>query len=393
MEDTELTLFPKQWIVSPFLDVIDDITAGNFKVKSQDYLNSGCLSIIDQGQSLIAGYTNNLNYQARTSLPTIIFGDHTRVFKFIEKPFALGADGAKILEPKIPIDKKYLYYYLSQIQLENLGYSRHFKLLKETKIPLPPIPIQRHIARVLDQADQLRKQAQQMETELNALAQSVFLEMFGDYKNFKNTIKLRDLLETIDSGFSPQCETRPVNDNEWGILRLSSITKGYFQENENKYLPDEKIIDKRHKVITGDLLFSRKNTYDLVAATVYVRECAKNVLLPDLIFRFRFKSNYEYLKLYIWGLFNEISFKRKVQNLATGAAGSMPNIAKSSLYDLEIPIITKKDALKFDSTIKMIWGLADKSKNKKNEADILFHSLVQKAFKGELIPTTIEDAA
>ena len=65
------------------------------KTKQKEYLNKGRLAIVDQGQNLIGGYTDNLNMMVECDLPVIVFGDHTRAVKYITFPFGAGADGIK----------------------------------------------------------------------------------------------------------------------------------------------------------------------------------------------------------------------------------------------------------------------------------------------------------
>lgn len=112
----------------------------------------------------------------------IVFGDHTRCVKYIDFPFCMGADGVKILRPKIEADLKYLYYYLRQLNLPDAGYSRHFKYLKRTEIVLLSLPEQRRIAAILDQAEALRANRRGALAQLDSLSQSIFVEMFGDPK-------------------------------------------------------------------------------------------------------------------------------------------------------------------------------------------------------------------
>ena len=82
---------------------------------------------MDQGKELVAGYTNDESRLCRAQLPVIVFGDHTRCFKYVDFPFCMGADGVKVLRPKIDADVKYLYHYLRQLRLTAGGYDRHFK--------------------------------------------------------------------------------------------------------------------------------------------------------------------------------------------------------------------------------------------------------------------------
>ena len=70
------------------------------KIKQKAYLKAGSLPVIDQGNSLIGGYTNDITKAIECDYPVIVFGDHTKCVKFITFPFAPGADGIKVLQPK-----------------------------------------------------------------------------------------------------------------------------------------------------------------------------------------------------------------------------------------------------------------------------------------------------
>ena len=99
------------------------------KTKQKDYLSSGKLPVVDQGQSLIGGYTDNPNAELSCNLPVIVFGDHTRVVKYVDFPFGAGADGIKVLEPAEGIYPKFLYYATQYLvlRLEDRGYARHYQ--------------------------------------------------------------------------------------------------------------------------------------------------------------------------------------------------------------------------------------------------------------------------
>lgn len=187
----EFQRFPSHWDVIPFSKAIKDATSGNIKIQKGEYLESGNIPIVDQGKSLFGGYTNSETSICKSELPSIIFGDHTRVFKYIEEPFALGADGAKILEPIVRLDKKFLFYYLKQLRIESAGYSRHFKFLKETYIPVPPLEEQKRIAAILDKADAIRRKRQQAIQLADEFLRSVFLDMFGDIPARKSPFELK----------------------------------------------------------------------------------------------------------------------------------------------------------------------------------------------------------
>lgn len=122
-----------------------------FKVKSSAFLEYGKYPVIDQSEKFIAGHWNNEDDLFRISKPVTIFGDHTRCFKYIDFDFVLGADGVKILQVKDFFDPKFFYYILANLEIKSLGYSRHYKELKEQVIPLPPLDVQKQIVSQIEE--------------------------------------------------------------------------------------------------------------------------------------------------------------------------------------------------------------------------------------------------
>jgi len=107
--------------------------------------SSGRFPVIDQSQEDIAGWTEDESALIRPRKPLVIFGDHTCAVKFTETPFAQGADGIKILETADSLEPKFLFQVLRAKPLKSVGYQRHYSLLKEMQIPLPPLEIQKEI--------------------------------------------------------------------------------------------------------------------------------------------------------------------------------------------------------------------------------------------------------
>lgn len=108
------------------------------KIKKEQYLEKGTIPIIDQGADFIGGFTNDEEFKQDIPLPIIVFGDHTRRVKFIDFPFASGADGTQLMYPNIPeLLPTYFYFSISSIDLSNYAYARHFKFIKEEKILIP----------------------------------------------------------------------------------------------------------------------------------------------------------------------------------------------------------------------------------------------------------------
>lgn len=165
--------------IRPFENCIRKVKYTN-KIASQDFKESGRFPIVSQEESFISGYWDNPKDVFYIDGPIVVFGDHSRHIKYVDFDFVIGADGVKILAPVKDVNAKYLYYYLKGQPIQSLGYSRHYKVLKEKKVPVPSLADQ---LRIVDELDLLagiidKKNAQL--SDLDALAQSIFYEMFGD---------------------------------------------------------------------------------------------------------------------------------------------------------------------------------------------------------------------
>ncbi len=265
------------------------------------------------------------------------------------------------------------------------GISRGFVEL--AKIPLPPINDQIRIAHLLGKVEELIAQRKQHLQQLDDLLKSVFLEMFGDpVRNEKGWDKepFSKLLVDIESGKSPKCEARPATGDEWGVLKLGAVTRCVFDSNENKALPAETAPTVKHEVKPGDLLFSRKNTYELVAACAYVYETRPRLLMPDLIFRFVFKEDAEINPIYIWKLLTNKSQRKAIQAFAAGAAGSMPNISKTNLKTAQLPVPPIELQNQFATIVDKVEMLKSSYQQSLTDLEFLYGALSQQAFKGEL---------
>lgn len=120
----------------------------NKQIQMKDYKVSGKYPVVDQGKNLIAGYSNQED-KLYTATPVIVFGDHTRILKYISFPFIVGADGTQLLKTKVGFSLRFCFYLLQNTTIENLGYSRHLSVLKEKIFSVPPLPEQEKIAEIL----------------------------------------------------------------------------------------------------------------------------------------------------------------------------------------------------------------------------------------------------
>jgi type I restriction enzyme, S subunit len=167
------------WEVKPFPECVEPVRVDRARqIKRGNYLPDGEYPIVDQGQGLIAGWTNKAEAVLKDGLPYIVFGDHTRLFKYIDFPFALGADGTKLISPSSNINPRHFYYALTSLDIPSRGYSRHYGILKEKSIPLPPLPEQKKIAAVLLKLQQAISAQDKIIQSLRDLKKSTMHHLF-----------------------------------------------------------------------------------------------------------------------------------------------------------------------------------------------------------------------
>jgi len=139
---------PEGWVRAKVGPLLFKVSRGE-KVKKDDYEPNGAIPCVDQGSEFIGGYTNDQEALIDQPLPIIVFGDHTRILKFVNFPFACGADGTQLIYPNTPkISPEYFYFTLKAIDLANYFYARHFKFLKDHEVYIPPQPLVREFTRI-----------------------------------------------------------------------------------------------------------------------------------------------------------------------------------------------------------------------------------------------------
>lgn len=238
------------------------------------------------------------------------------------------------------------YYFESQKFLRQIGRitkksvnqaSFTVTALKGLEIPLASIIVQRDISEKLKKVDWLVSLRKQQLAKLDELVKARFVEMFGN--PVSNTMgwkseQLVDCLQGIDNGKSFVCSNDTRQGQEPAMLKLSAVTYGVYNQKENKVLLDDTMFIKAAEVHRGDLLFTRKNTPELVGMCAYVTNTEPNLMMPDLIFRLN--PNDKINAIFLWKLINHELFREKIQNIATGSAKSMSNISKERLGKLKI---------------------------------------------------------
>lgn len=303
--------------------------------------------------------------------------------------------GALKIESK-SVDPQYIFHILNSEEFEQASIKNSkgvaqlnlsSKWIEKYEIPLPPLAEQKRIAAILDAADALRTKRREAIAQLDALLQSTFLTLFGDPVSNpmgweKSTIG--ELVDNIDSGWSPTCLERPAADGEWGVLKLGAVTYCVYREDQTKALPLGLTPRPEIEVQTGDLLFARKNTYELVAACAYVHKTRSRLMLPDLIFRLRLSKAAKTEPIFMWQQLIVPHLRKHIQSFAGGAAGSMPNISKAKLRDIQVIKPPLPLQQKFAAIVESIERQKTAQRAHLAELDALFAALQHRAFRGEL---------
>lgn len=242
------------------------------------------------------------------------------------------------------IYNRYLFHFLKSKTdyLNSLGRGATFKeisknIVEKIEIPLPPLEEQRQIASVLDKVTNLIAKRRAQLNKLDLLVKSRFVEMFGDPVSNPmkwEIVELAHCLSRIDNGKSLVCDTKSRQGNWPAILKLSAVTYGYYQPRENKAMLNENEFIDCAKVHLGDLLFTRKNTPELVGMCAYVYETPDKLMMPDIIFRLN--TNEICNRIFLWKLINHDLFRENIKAISSGSAKSMSNISKERLRELKI---------------------------------------------------------
>lgn len=143
---------PSGWKEYAFSDLISSISTNTKKIKGKEYLSRGIYPVVDQGQEFISGYFNNSVNVINENNPVILFGDHTRIVKYLDFPFVPGADGVKVFTPANGLNPRLLYFltiYLSHL-FPSKGYARHFHHIEKSKVAIPSIETQNILASKID---------------------------------------------------------------------------------------------------------------------------------------------------------------------------------------------------------------------------------------------------
>ncbi len=368
------------WKKLPFEEVIADVSGGNVKTPQGEFLQEGQFAIVDQGKELISGYANEEKRLCHADLPVIIFGDHTRCFKYVDFPFCMGADGVKVLRPKIDTNVKYLYYYLRQLHITNAGYSRHFKYLKQSEVVLPPLDEQKRIADILDRAEALQAKRQTALDQFDELTEAIFMDMFGDpviNPMGWNTKKLEKLCVKILGGGTPS-KSRPEyyegnipwvtpKDMKQDYIQdsIDHISAQAVEESSTKLIPPNSLL----MVIRSGILKKK------LPVAINICEVTINQDMKGFIFDNRLTNSY--FMLYFFKI-----YQRDLLNRVRSVTAD--NLEFNQIKDINVilpPIESQQEFVKIVEHLERVRSSQEKSLLEINN---LFDSLAHEAFTGKL---------
>lgn len=362
-------------MIKSFDEVFEDVTKLGVKIKTDEYHPIGKYQIIDQGQEAVAGYSD-LEDGVFENVPAIVFGDHTRIVKYVDQPFFLGADGVKVLRSRFKdANYRYLYYALKSVKIPNTGYNRHFKWLKEAKIYYPNSEEQSKIVLILDEISSVIEHRQRQLQKLDELVKARFIELFGDPISNPHGFDKVDLSELADIKIGPFGSLLHKEDyieGGYALLNPSHIIDG-------KIAPDSKLTVSREKyeelsayrIKAGDVVMGRRGEMGrcaVVPCDGYL--CGTGSLL--------IRTKGDVTADYIQKIISFPSFKKAIEDMAVGQ--TMPN--------LNVPIVSRfqiiKPPIEVQHSYYAFVEQTDKSKvaiqKALDEAQLLFDSLMQKYF-------------
>lgn len=272
--------------------------------------------------------------------------------------------GFAVLRAGSELDPGYLYRliqseaFVGRIMAHSVGVSYpaiNASDIGSFSIQIPPLDEQRAIAKFLDhetaQLDQLISKNETMlqrldEARLIFVSRAVNIGINSDAALIQSTIpwlgripahwkikRLKHFIKQIEQGWSPQCENRPAEPGEWGVLKVGCMNSGVYDEAENKALPSNVKAEQHYEVHIGDVLMSRSNTAELVGAVGRVRATQGHIMVCDKLYRIAFAVD-RLNPDYAIHLLRSISARQQIERDATGASASMKNISNDRVENL-----------------------------------------------------------
>lgn len=288
----------------PFPECLDELGIRKpGKLLARDYKPTGTVPIVDQGQKFISGWTSDEAVAIRENLPFVVFGDHTRAFKYVNFPFALGADGTQLLKPKPEFNPQFFYFACLHLQLPSRGYNRHFTILKERSLPTPPKPEQEKIAAVLWKVQRAIQVEEKLTATARELKQSAMRQLFthglrkesqketeiGLIPKSWNVCPVEEKREFLQYGTSAKCGyTKKGNP----VIRIPNVMDGRVNCSDLKWCELSEREIESLALVGGDILFIRTNgVRDRVGTCAVYEGQPERALYASYLIRARLKAD------------------------------------------------------------------------------------------------------
>ena len=356
-----------------FDEVFVDKTKYGVKVQTSEYREFGSHIIIDQGQSKIAGYTDREDGLFK-EVPVIIFGDHTRVIKYVDQPFYLGADGVKVLRSKDGnANYKYLYYALKNAKIPDTGYNRHYKWLKEVRIEYPDSNTQTQIVNILDKVSDVISKRKAELYALDNLIKARFVEMFGDPRSNPYGFSKKMLKDTckVITGNTPSRSVEEYYGDYVEWIKTDNIVSGLLNPtNASEMLSEEGM--KVGRAVGKDAI--------LMACIAGSIASIGRVCVTDRTVAFNQQINAvvpeDYNILFLYVLF-QLSKEYLVEEINMALKGIL---SKSKLEEKEFMVPSMELQKEFATFVEQVNKSKVAVQKALDETQMLFDSLMQEYF-------------
>ncbi|RYU70606.1 hypothetical protein ERW54_03610 [Aliivibrio finisterrensis] len=313
----------------------------------------------------------------------------------------------------IHIDSLFLYYHLKAYwkkrnEEKQFGSATNYIKMgnfKDYIVSFPPLTEQKRIVEKLDevlaQVDTIKARLDGIPSLLKRFRQSVLAsavsgklteEWRGGSPANWDAAKLKDFVQSIEAGKNLKCIETPPVDDEHGIIKISAVTWGVYDEGQSKTLPDNRLFIENRRINVGDFLISRANTIELLGNPVIVHQVTKNLMLSDKVLRLVME---ECDKPWVSIFLRSKEGRKQIESRSTGNQMSMRNIGQKALLDIDLPRFSLEEQKEIVRLVDQYFAFADtiEAQVKKAQARVnnLTQSILAKAFRGELVPQDPND--
>lgn len=329
---------------------------------------------------------------------------------FTKKVAAFNQQINAILENE-DVTGKYLFYQaqspLFRKQLEELATGTTVSIVNKGNfetitIPISDISIQNKVVSKIEELfseldkgiENLRLAQQQLKTYRQAVLKWAFEGRLtnehvkeGELPKGWYRVQLGTLINNINSGKSFKCDERPPTQNEVGIVKVSSVSWGEFDESESKTCFSHDSFNANYLIKKNDFLFSRANTIELIGACVIVKKVDKKLMLSDKILRFSFTD--DVIKEYVLYYLRSRQGRKSIEASSTGNQDSMRNIGQERIRQINLPYCDtdkQKDVVQaIGSRLTIADNLEQGIQQSLQQAEALRQSILKHAFEGKLV--------